>query len=1144
MNYVSAEGWAKMRSHGLARVAAAIWDRLLAGVGRVAARPATWLRHRHMGFRILAVVASVALAMTAAGSVGQAQAATTAGIPLTWPGGDFVATYDYSYMSLATVDDFVDNEWPKTVGLSPDPALSDLFQATWKMVYGHTTTPPPQPPLFTGGSVTVTSDGFVGSIVKFDIPALDFQALAGIPDSLHNFLVGIASGVGGGLAGVLTYGVCGSKFFPGGRPADASQSALQICNALSTGVVVGAVGAAMATKLNTGETSGFPIGGFLGAVAGGGASAYLTATTLSPMVPQVFSALFSYLGVSAAWVRLLAYLSSYMSAADLTDVGTEMQALSNSAESALQAAPNSIFNTPSTGNWPSAWLEAAQGQIANADPGGTSTSSTNCMDAYGSNGDAWPTPGAVPGQPVAIDTCDGSMEQSWVMWGNGSISIWGLCLDANGGSLVTISGSQWAQATLQYCDGSASQVWYQYGGQLVNGASQYCLDDPASDTTPGTQLILHPCQGNLNQKWALPAGGQYASAFGAVKNPVAPLLVYCMDAYGSSGGASPGQKVAINTCGGTQPQSWTVGTNGTVQAWGLCLDAAGGGTDSVGDPLATLQLCDGSSSQAWTVAGKELINSGDSECLDDPGSNTAAGTQLILFQCKGGANQFWVLPGSDPSSSAATAWTGGQVIADPAYIDPTSDIADWNTLIGSPTAKLGVVVANVLNGPGSTAVSGWATAIDGAHASGKKVLGYVDTGYLGLTGRTTRLGSTAMADWVAQIEQDINAWYNLYGNSIDGIFFDDGYNACGAGNEYPAVYQAVNQYEKVNHPGSMTVLNPGIAVPQCYEGAADVLLTFEGSEATYESSAYQALGWTPKSPSEIWHIIYGVAAADVSLVDETSQTRGAGYVYITGDVPANPYDTIPSFWSAEEADVPGGTPGVSAAAAYTTGAALPAAPSGLTVTSSDYTSAALTWTAGANVANYLVYLNGQEVASLPSSMTAATIGGLTPGGTAYTLDVVAQGVGGDLSAASNSVSVTTLSLPGGQTIANPAITAGSGTVSYSADFYVPYSFRRVYISPPATSTESCWWMADNNPVGDPLCARWLIENTTLLVYAGSGSDWTWTPVAYLPPTINGYIYTWTVPASDLGDATGYVGFEGQGYGPLTDIYTTECANCQ
>jgi hypothetical protein len=38
------------------------------------------------------------------------------------------------------------------------------------------------------------------------------------------------------------------------------------------------------------------------------------------------------------------------------------------------------------------------------------------------------------------------------------------------------------------------------------------------------------------------------------------------------------------------------------------------------------------------------------------------------------------------------------------------------------------------------------------------VLGYVRTGYLGVSQQafTTRLGSGALADWTAQIEQDVN----------------------------------------------------------------------------------------------------------------------------------------------------------------------------------------------------------------------------------------------------------------------------------------------------------------------------------------------------------------------------------------------------
>ncbi|MEU9345891.1 spherulation-specific family 4 protein [Streptomyces sp. NPDC048278] len=494
--------------------------------------------------------------------------------------------------------------------------------------------------------------------------------------------------------------------------------------------------------------------------------------------------------------------------------------------------------------------------------------------------------------------------------------------------------------------------------------------------------------------------------------------------------------------------------------------------------------------------------------------------------------------------------SGGQIIADPSYINPAGDPSTWNTLIGSPSDKVGIAVANVLNGPGSEPVAAWTDVIDRTHASGKRVLGYVDTGYLGQTGLTTRLGSTAVADWVAQIEEDINAWYAMYGSSVDGIFFDDGFNACGAGNEFPAVYEAVNQYEKVHHPGAMTVLNPGTVVPRCYEDSADILLTFEGSYDTYENGGYQALDWTPADPRKIWHIIFGVPADKVSLVDATSRTRGAGYVYITDDVLTNPYDTLPSYWSAEEAAVPGGTSAVAAREPDVAGAALPSAPSGLTVTRSDYSSASLSWTAGANATAHLVYVNGQLAASLPASMTQVTIGGLTPGGSSYTLYVVAQGAGGDISGPSNSVGVTTLTLPGGQTITNVRITRGAGTITYSADFLVPYSFHRVEISPPGPgddqlywwpngNTESCWFpglTAQQLEDHGNFCAHWLIENSTLLVYAGTSvGDWTWNAVAYIPPTVNGYTYSWTVPTADLGDAVDYVDVQGEGYGPLTNV---------
>ena len=102
--------------------------------------------------------------------------------------------------------------------------------------------------------------------------------------------------------------------------------------------------------------------------------------------------------------------------------------------------------------------------------------------------------------------------------------------------------------------------------------------------------------------------------------------------------------------------------------------------------------------------------------------------------------------------------------------------------------------------------------------------------------RYTRAGDTDPTNWIAQAEQDVNAWYGFYGSAIDGIFFDDVMNTCGpkaGSDEYAKDYRFLSTTVHTAHPGSLTVLNPGITVPQCYEDAGDVLLTFEGPASDF-----------------------------------------------------------------------------------------------------------------------------------------------------------------------------------------------------------------------------------------------------------------------------------------------------------------------
>lgn len=140
-----------------------------------------------------------------------------------------------------------------------------------------------------------------------------------------------------------------------------------------------------------------------------------------------------------------------------------------------------------------------------------------------------------------------------------------------------------------------------------------------------------------------------------------------------------------------------------------------------------------------------------------------------------------------------------------------------------PSDMVSVLVANVLNGPDTTVNGDWADVINRAYSSGKRILGYVRTGYLGQSQQKfeTRLGSTDLADWVSQIQMDIDLWYELYPGKIGGIFFDEGWNDCGPDNKYAELYRFISDTTKRRHSDefttAFTVLNPGATMPQCFE---------------------------------------------------------------------------------------------------------------------------------------------------------------------------------------------------------------------------------------------------------------------------------------------------------------------------------------
>ncbi|KAF7164134.1 hypothetical protein CNMCM5623_008824 [Aspergillus felis] len=503
--------------------------------------------------------------------------------------------------------------------------------------------------------------------------------------------------------------------------------------------------------------------------------------------------------------------------------------------------------------------------------------------------------------------------------------------------------------------------------------------------------------------------------------------------------------------------------------------------------------------------------------------------------------------GSCPNYGNNNGAGDGQQIALASYINPLADPGAWDRMIAYPSDKVSVLVANVLNGPDTTVNEDWAKVIDRAHTSGKRILGYVRTGYLGQSQQAfeTRLGSTDLADWVSQIQTDVDLWYQLYPGKIGGIFFDEGWNDCGPDNLYADLYRFITDATKRKHPGAFTVLNPGATMPQCFEHSADTLMTFEQSYDTYMNNYVPNPGWTPKDPRKLWHIIYGVPEADAGKVAALALKRGAGLIHITNDVLPNPYDTLPdeAYMKAITDAIKGGGPDVANATPYPADGHAAFSPGPLSVTASDYSSVSLKWDTSNRVSPhaYAVYRDGNEVAHLPGTMSRVTIGNINPG-SSMSFSVRAIGTDGNETGDSNAVTATTQSLPNNQAVTNVKVGKSATSTTIQADFLVPYAFMRVYLTDPDTRCQMPAWPINYN-TGNFICTHYMVENEALYQYSGANLTegqtnypWAWSSVGAAPVKRDGYTFTWTLPVGTDTTDSSYFSVQAQGYGPLTNVF--------
>jgi hypothetical protein len=221
-----------------------------------------------------------------------------------------------------------------------------------------------------------------------------------------------------------------------------------------------------------------------------------------------------------------------------------------------------------------------------------------------------------------------------------------------------------------------------------------------------------------------------------------------------------------------------------------------------------------------------------------------------------------------------------------------SDVAgNWTTFQNTADTVESIAVFNPASGPGSAYDSAYGAKVDAFRAAGGKVFGYVSTSYAG-TVNTARTTTAVNAD-VLKYHQ----WYN-----IDGIFFDE----WAPETTYTSYASTIYSYLKGLNSTYIACGNAGPKLAEVYMSAP-----YMDQAVIYEETASKYYNWTMPQwarnydRSRFAIMIHAASAAERTAAIGRSRYDNVGYVYVTDDVMANPWDAVPTYWATEATELEG-----------------------------------------------------------------------------------------------------------------------------------------------------------------------------------------------------------------------------------------------
>jgi hypothetical protein len=223
----------------------------------------------------------------------------------------------------------------------------------------------------------------------------------------------------------------------------------------------------------------------------------------------------------------------------------------------------------------------------------------------------------------------------------------------------------------------------------------------------------------------------------------------------------------------------------------------------------------------------------------------------------------------------------------PLYIYPDlyKDNSLWKAVVEAQSHVDITAVINPDNGPLRDAsdprYKDYQEGLQALRDAKVKILGYVPTNYAKREKR--------------KIQADIDTYILHY--DIDGIFLDEAANMA----EHKGFYAQLATYIRTKPKLQVVMLNPGVPTAPVYVDAqrsiADTVITFEQTYAHWMKASSPPPWVYTLTASRFALLVH--TAPDVSAMKraiDLGSSRHYGYVYITDDRGANPWDALPSYW--------------------------------------------------------------------------------------------------------------------------------------------------------------------------------------------------------------------------------------------------------